>query len=117
MRLTSTETFSGDSILDEFKFVQTEPVEEEIYDDSAPSIEDIERAMNEIKLSAMSEDEAAQYPEKPVHELEEDPILSEFHLLKPEVEEVEVDEEPVKKATPAKKSTTAKKATTTKKSK
>lgn len=82
--------FSGDAIFEEFSLIKPD-----IPSDEAPSIEDIENAMNNIELISMTEEEAAQYPQKPEPEIKDysdDPILSEFHLIQPEVQKTEVDE-------------------------
>jgi len=76
--------FSGDAILQEFSLVSTDtPMKNE-----APSLDDIEAAMANVKLSEMTEEEAKQY-EKP----EKDSILSEFTLIKPDVEPKKKDDD------------------------
>lgn len=82
--------FTGDAILEEFTLIKPEEPS-----DSAPSLDDIENAMHNIQLTNMTEEEAAQYPQKPEPQIKDysnDPILSEFHLIQPEVKNTEVDE-------------------------
>lgn len=87
--------FSGDAILKEFSFAAQEDAGVEDLSDEAPTIDDIERVMQGIKLVEMSADEAAQYSEKPEPEIkrdEDNSILSEFHLIKPAEEPKKEDE-------------------------
>lgn len=78
--------FSGDAIFKEFSFASPDVITE--YGDEAPSLEDIEAAMANMTLSEMSEEEAKQY-EKP----ENDPILSEFKLIEPDVTSKKTDDD------------------------
>lgn len=81
--------FSNDSILQEFSFVKPEAPETEAFSDEAPSVEDIERAMQGLNSALDSENNQEQGNED---KYANDPILSEFHLVQTEEDAPKADE-------------------------